>query len=57
MYFHAKEDLDVEDIAIDSRDVHPGTLFVALRGEERDGHDYIDDAPAASCVKNRRKST
>lgn len=52
MYFHAKEDLDVEDIAIDSRDVHPGTLFVALRGEERDGHDYIDDAAVqgACCV-------
>lgn len=30
--------------AIDSRDVEPEMLFVALRGEHTDGHRFIDDA-------------
>ncbi|HVB64497.1 MAG TPA: Mur ligase domain-containing protein, partial [Nitrolancea sp.] len=28
--------------AIDSRLVQPGDLFVALRGEQHDGHRYVD---------------
>lgn len=28
--------------ALDSRDVQPGDLFVALRGQQTDGHSYID---------------
>jgi len=28
----------------DSRQVEPGTLFVAVPGEKTDGHDYIADA-------------
>jgi UDP-N-acetylmuramoyl-tripeptide--D-alanyl-D-alanine ligase len=32
------------DAAIDSRRVIPGSLFVALRGESVDGHDYVADA-------------
>ncbi len=31
-------------IAIDSRQAGPGSLFVALRGERQDGHDYVPDA-------------
>lgn len=31
-------------VAIDSREVQPGDLFVALTGEETDGHRYIDAA-------------
>ena len=34
----------VTDIVDDSRAVRPGTLFVAVRGTERDGHDYLPDA-------------
>jgi len=34
-------------VAGDSRNVGPGQLFVAIRGERNDGHDYIDDAIAA----------
>lgn len=30
--------------AIDSRDIEPEMLFVALRGEHTDGHRFIDDA-------------
>lgn len=32
------------DAAIDSRQVNPGALFVALPGEKVDGHDYVADA-------------
>jgi UDP-N-acetylmuramyl tripeptide synthase len=32
------------DIAYDSREVTPGSLFVALRGGYVDGHSYIDQA-------------
>lgn len=37
---------EVEGAAIDSRHLHPGQLFVALRAE-RDGHDFIGAANAA----------
>lgn len=32
------------DIVIDSRKVTPGSLFVALRGEQTDGHRFLADA-------------
>jgi UDP-N-acetylmuramoyl-L-alanyl-D-glutamate--2,6-diaminopimelate ligase len=35
------------DITDDSRRVTPGSLFVAVRGTERDGHDYLDAAAKA----------
>lgn len=34
----------ITDAAIDSRLVIPGSLFVALPGENVDGHDYVGDA-------------
>jgi UDP-N-acetylmuramoyl-L-alanyl-D-glutamate--2,6-diaminopimelate ligase len=34
----------VDAIASDSRQVRPGTLFVALRGQRSDGHAYVADA-------------
>ena len=36
----------VTDIVDDSRAVRSGALFVAVRGTERDGHDYLADARA-----------
>jgi UDP-N-acetylmuramoyl-L-alanyl-D-glutamate--2,6-diaminopimelate ligase len=36
----------VDALASDSRSVRPGTLFVALRGERADGHDFVRDAVA-----------
>jgi len=39
-------DIPITGIAIDSRAVKPGNLFVALKGESSDGHDYIANAIA-----------
>jgi UDP-N-acetylmuramoyl-L-alanyl-D-glutamate--2,6-diaminopimelate ligase len=38
------EDAEVAGVAYDSRKVLPGHLFVAVRGENADGHDFIQDA-------------
>ena len=37
----------VTDITLDSRDVNKNSMFVAINGSERDGHDYIDKALAS----------
>ena len=37
-------EVDITALTADSRQVIPGALFVALRGENYDGHDYIADA-------------
>ena len=34
----------IPDAAIDSRQAIPGALFIALRGERQDGHDFVADA-------------
>ena len=34
----------INDIQIDSRKVTPGCVFVAIRGAQVDGHDYIETA-------------
>ena len=38
------DDAVVTGLAIDSRAVKPGDLFVAIDGEHVDGHDFIDKA-------------
>ena len=40
----------VSGIAIDSRAVQPGEIFVALSGEHVDGHDFVADALARGAV-------
>jgi len=35
---------EIHALAIDSRSVEPGTLFVALRGERTDGHKFVAQA-------------
>ncbi|MCX7090356.1 MAG: UDP-N-acetylmuramoyl-tripeptide--D-alanyl-D-alanine ligase [Legionellales bacterium] len=37
-------------LTIDSRKIQPGELFVALRGDRVDGHDYIADAARAGAA-------
>lgn len=42
--------LSCEGAAVDSRLVAPGQLFVALKGERVDGHDFLDAAAAAGAA-------
>src|SRR5437763_12254061 len=37
-------DREVESISYDSRRVQSNTLFVAIRGEKSDGHQFVDQA-------------
>ena len=39
-------DVEVGGVAIDTRRLKPGDLFVAIKGERVDGHDYLADAAA-----------
>ncbi|KWW29834.1 MAG: UDP-N-acetylmuramyl tripeptide synthetase [bacterium P3] len=43
-------DADISAVTFDSRDVHPGTLFVAQTGTRVDGHDYIGQAVASGAA-------
>lgn len=40
----------VSGVAFDSREVGPGDLFVAMKGEAADGHAYVDTAVAAGAA-------
>jgi UDP-N-acetylmuramoyl-L-alanyl-D-glutamate--2,6-diaminopimelate ligase len=44
------EDPGIRGISTDSRAVAPGDLFVALRGANADGHDYLGQAAALGAV-------
>lgn len=43
-------DAEVSGVAIDTRKLKPGDLFVAIRGERVDGHDYLVEAAARGAV-------
>jgi UDP-N-acetylmuramoyl-L-alanyl-D-glutamate--2,6-diaminopimelate ligase len=43
----SREDCSISGIAVDSRQVKPGNLFVALKGVHHDGHDRVADAVQA----------
>jgi UDP-N-acetylmuramoyl-L-alanyl-D-glutamate--2,6-diaminopimelate ligase len=40
-------DISVNNITFNSKEVTPGSLFIALKGSSSDGHKYIGDAVAA----------
>jgi len=44
---HCSAPFAVSGVSIDTRSLEPGDLFVALLGEGRDGHDFVDAAFAA----------
>jgi UDP-N-acetylmuramoyl-tripeptide--D-alanyl-D-alanine ligase len=48
--------IPVKGFSTDSRSIQPGDVFIALRGENFDGHDYIDEVlakgAAAAVVSN-----
>lgn len=46
----ASGDFEVSGVEIDSRDVLPGDLFFALKGEAMDGHRFVDAAFAKGAV-------
>ena len=46
----AHGDLEISEIAHDSRGVKPGTLFVAIRGEKTDGNKFVSDAVGRGAV-------
>lgn len=41
---------DINSISIDSRDLGPDALFVAIKGDRFDGHDFVDTALAHGAV-------
>lgn len=43
------QDVEINSVSADSREVGPGGLFVALRGLHSDGHDFIDSALDKGC--------
>ena len=43
-------DVTVDGVSIDSRTARPGNLFVAIRGQNFDGHDFLDLAAHAGCI-------
>jgi len=46
----AHGDMEILEIAYDSRRVTPGTLFVAIRGEKTDGNQFVSDAVARGAI-------
>ena len=52
-------DVDITGVSYDSRNVKEGYLFVAMKGEKYDGHDFIEDVirkGAAAIVHERDKA-
>jgi UDP-N-acetylmuramoyl-L-alanyl-D-glutamate--2,6-diaminopimelate ligase len=48
--FRGDENIQVQNIEFDSRKVTGGALFVAVRGYNTDGHDFITDAVASGAA-------
>lgn len=47
---HGPMDVEITDVAYDSRNVMPGSLFVAIIGHRDDGHRYVKEALARGAV-------
>ena len=47
----------IQGVTVDSRQVSPGSLFIATIGERSDGHDYIKSAfeKGAVCVVSQKE--
>ncbi|MBL8059380.1 MAG: UDP-N-acetylmuramoyl-tripeptide--D-alanyl-D-alanine ligase [Chthonomonas sp.] len=44
------QDQEFTGFALDNREAHPGLVFVAIKGNRVDGHDYADSAAALGAV-------
>ena len=47
---HGTPETEIRQITSDSRQAGEGSLFIAVKGIDRDGHDYIDSALAAGAA-------
>ncbi|MCL2820073.1 MAG: UDP-N-acetylmuramoyl-L-alanyl-D-glutamate--2,6-diaminopimelate ligase [Oscillospiraceae bacterium] len=47
---HADVDKDITGICYDTRTIRSGELFVAIKGYQTDGHEYINDAVSKGAV-------
>lgn len=47
---HFGQDVEFFGVNIDSRQIRPGALFVALKGAHHDGHDYLGSAQSRGAV-------
>ena len=43
---HGKLDVEVKDLQLDSRKVSKGSVFIAVKGTHKDGHEFIEAASA-----------
>jgi len=53
---HSGADAVIDQVSTDTRALRPGDLFIAIKGEHFDGHDYIDaarDSGAAAAMVSR----
>ncbi len=41
---------EAKGVAFDSREIQPGDLFIAMKGEATDGHRFLDKAFAAGAA-------
>jgi UDP-N-acetylmuramoyl-L-alanyl-D-glutamate--2,6-diaminopimelate ligase len=48
--YNGNEEQEIQGIAYSSRDVKPGFLFAALKGEKKDGFEFIEEALLNSAV-------
>lgn len=46
----ALEQAEITGVAIDTRKLQPGNLFVAIKGDHVDGHDYLDAAAERGAI-------
>ena len=44
------DDISFESVSIDTRTLRPDDLFIAIRGEQLDGHDFVEQAKAAGAI-------
>lgn len=45
-----EEEFEVSGVSIDSRKTNPGDMFIAIKGEKFDGHDFIEKAAENGAV-------
>lgn len=45
-----KKDIDVTGVSIDSRQIEPGNMFIAIKGSQADGHRFIPQAVSSGAT-------